>query len=312
MSMKSLTMTLKPKIPCDSTVSILLLTVVGYWILPVENARILAVETIPGKSPWNVMSSILRVLSDNGHHVTVFTPFPDGDRKNYKEVSTFSDFPYVLLDYNASEILKNWSNPISMIELTRVSYRKYCNDIMYENVQLKAIMQNNGRSNFDLVIVESIGRNCVSYLATKLNLPLIHVITSPMETFVERSIIGHVPNPATISHIYANHAVPKTFFQRLSNTALLAYTMLAISCDEWIQMHFNPKPHNLITNLVKPSVIFVNSHYISESSRAFPPNVIQVGGIHLQPVKSIPNVSRTILVNFQLIYLIKYDNNSGI
>lgn len=50
---------------------------------PVDAANILAVETIPGKSHWNVMRSVLRALTERGHTVTVFTPFVDGDRDGY-------------------------------------------------------------------------------------------------------------------------------------------------------------------------------------------------------------------------------------
>lgn len=46
---------------------------------------------------------------------------------------------------------------------------------------------------------------------------------------------------------------------------------------------------------VKPSIVFLNTYYVTEAPRPFPPNVIQVGGIHLQPPEDdiIPAVSYT-------------------
>lgn len=287
-------MYMKSNALCTSSMlpALILLTFACSWILPVENARILAVETVPGTSHWNVVSSILRVLSDNGHHVTAFTPYIGGNRENYTEVDTSGSFTKIL-NRDLIEALEEWAHPKTMIDYVRTIGRQYC-DWLYGNDRLSRIIKENEGSNFDLVIIETLGINCVSYLATKLNLPVIYLVTSPMVTYSERSIFGHVPNPAVISNLLLNHAVPKTFAQRLSNTAFLAYSMLGISYDEWIYKYFNPKPYDLITNPVQPSLTFLNSHFISEASRPYPPNVIQIGGIHLKPTKSIPNVSNTV------------------
>lgn len=272
-----------------SVIPILTFTLACSWILPVENARILAVETIGGKSHWNVVSAILRVLSENGHHVTVFTPFTDGNRENYTEVDLSKAYE-LKVNLNITETLQKWANPRSMIDFLRMEGRHYC-DVVYGNDRMKKIIENNERSNFDLVIIESIGINCVSYLATKLDLPMIYLITSPSITYNEFFTMGYIPNPAAISYFFASYAVPKTFVQRLSNTALMAYSTLSMAYDNWRFKYFNSKPYDLMTNTVQPSLIFLNSHFISEASRPFPPNVIEVGGIHLKPVKSIPNVS---------------------
>eukprot|EP00102_Acyrthosiphon_pisum_P020892 XP_016658102.1 PREDICTED: UDP-glucuronosyltransferase 2B17-like [Acyrthosiphon pisum] len=110
-----------------------------------------------------------------------------------------------------------------------------------------------------------------------------------MVTFEERVISGDIPNSATISHLYADHAIPKTFVQRLSNTVLLVYNMMILSVDKCIRKYTINRPYNWVTNIVQPSMTFVNSHFISEVSRPFPQNVVQVGGIHLKPPKCIPN-----------------------
>lgn len=263
---------------------------------PVESARILAVETVAGRSHWNFMSSILRVLSENGHHVTVFTPFPDGPRANYTEVDTSKAYR-IFLEMNVIDTLKEWAHPTAMVEHARRDGRGYC-DIIYGNEQLKKLMETHERINFDVIVIESIGRECIQYLATKLKLPMIFSIPSPMPTFAERTFFGHYPNPATISHLYSGHSVPKTFTQRLTNTALLAYSVVVMGVNDWIKKYTESKPYD-VASLDKPSLIFVNSHYISEASRPYPPHVIQVGGLHLKPAKKLPAVSgdRTIILH---------------
>lgn len=269
-----------------------LLTLTCSCIPPVENLRILAVLSVPGRSHWNYMRSVLHVLTENGHRVTAFTPFPDGDRDNYTEVDMSAEFPK-LLDMNVIDTMDLVSRPTSMVDYTLNIGRQYC-DVMYKNVQLEKMMRNRrGNSDFDVILVQSIGRNCVSYLATRLKLPMIYLISSSLTTFSERFDTGHVPNPATISHLLADHAVPKTFGQRLSNAAILAYSTVVFDVGDWIKKYTEPKPYDWVESLDRPALTFVNSHFVSQASRPLPPNVIQVGGVHLRPSKSLPDVSKT-------------------
>ncbi|XP_022164555.1 uncharacterized protein LOC111029724 [Myzus persicae] len=210
-------MTRKPRMLYTYLFSIFIVyTFVGSRTLPVESARILAVETIAGRSHWNFVSSILRVLSNNGHHVTVFTPFPEGQRDNYAEVNTTNDHA-TYVELNLTDTVDLWGNPTAMVEFIRTKRIPVC-DAAYKSVELNKIMEEKENSNFDLLIIEILGYDCELYLASKLNSPLIYLISSPMVTFQERLISGDIPNPATISHLYANHAIPKTFVQRFSNT----------------------------------------------------------------------------------------------
>lgn len=270
----------------------LVYTFVSSRILPVETARILAVESIAGKSHWNYVSSILRVLSNNGHQVTVFTPFPEGERANYTEVDTSIDFGpgFILKDLIVT--MDFMGSPMTMIKTIRTKRTFMC-DKVYSNMQLNKIMEDNENTKFDILIIEHLGYDCDLYLAKKLKLPFIYLISSPMLTFAERSIFGDIPNPATISYLFSDHAIPKTFVQRFLNTAMLAYSTVLLSYDKWIRNYTTNRKYDLGTSTIRPSLTFVNSHFISEASRPFPQNVIQVGGIHLKPPGSIPNVSKT-------------------
>jgi len=270
----------------------LVYTFVSSLILPVETARILAVESIAGKSHWNYVSSILRVLSNNGHQVTVFTPFPEGERDNYTEVDTSINFGpgFILKDLIVTMDLMG--PPTTMVKTIRTKRTFMC-DKVYSIMQLNKIMEDNENTNFDILIIEHLGYDCDLYLAKKLKLPFIYLISSPMLTFTERSIFGNIPNPATISYLFSDHAIPKTFVQRFLNTAILTYSTVLLNYDKWIRNYSTNRPYDLGTSTVRPSLTFVNSHFISEASRPFPQNVIQVGGIHLKPPGSIPNVSKT-------------------
>jgi len=259
------------------------------WTMPLaDTARILAVETVAGKSHWYFMSSVLRSLTEAGHTVTVFTPFPDGDRANYTEVDTSHNFP-MKLDMDVVQMFREASDPIMLINTMSGAIRFYC-DAVYGDRKLTDLMASGIRDRYDLLIIEPLGIDCVSHLAASLGLPVIYSIPSPMITYAERLFTGHLSNPATVSNMLANHAVPGTFVQRLTNTGLLTYGLARSRYDRLVTLFTDAKPYDLAPT-VNPSIIFQNSHYITESSRPVTPNVVYVGGIHLKPLKTIPKVS---------------------
>lgn len=85
------------------------------------------------------------------------------------------------------------------------------------------------------------------------------------------------------------HGVPKTFVQRIENAALLSYGLLTFGCTEYLLKYIEPKPYD-VQKPVQPSVLFVNSHYITEASRPYSSNFVSVDGIHLNAVQNISKV----------------------
>ncbi|XP_022162079.1 UDP-glucuronosyltransferase 2B9-like isoform X3 [Myzus persicae] len=269
-----------------TAVSLILWLSVDLWTMPVgDAARILAVETVPGKSHWYFMRSLLSSLTDAGHTVTVFTMFPDGDRANYTEVDTSGEFP-LKLDMDLMMLIEGASEPFTLVGFMPGAIRLYC-DMIYGNQKLADLMASGARDQYDLLIIEPQFFDCFSYLVDSLGLPVIYSIPSPMISFSERLFTGHLSNPATVSNLLANHAVPGTFVQRFINTALLTYGLARTTYDQLVIKFTDSKPYNLAPT-VNPSIIFQNSHYASEASRPVTPNLIDVGGIHLKPPKTIP------------------------
>lgn len=277
----------KSNILFKSVVATFIIMFIVQWIVPVENARILALETVGGQSHWNFLSSVLRSLTDVGHEVTVFTPFPEGNRVNYTEVDT-SKQSVIRINIDPIQTMKHFRNPIVATDTISKYSSNYC-DRLYDNPQFKEIFLDSGNVVYDVIIMEPIIGDCMSFVANTLNLPMIFTIPSPMITSMERDFTGHISNPACVSHILAYFAVPKTFAQRFTNTALLVYTTLRTKYNMWLKKITDPRLYDL-SPVVTPSIIFQNSHYITEASRPVVNNLIDIGGIHLKAAKSLPEV----------------------
>lgn len=147
-----------------------------------ECANILAIETITGNSHWNIFSSVLRSLTDKGHHVTVFTPITDGNCENYTEIDTSDDLPNKR-GIGLTDMINVLGDPIKSLWFGPRIARFYC-DIIHRNKRLKNILESFVRTDFDVVLIESLWLDCMSYVATKLNFPIIYIVPQPMVTFL--------------------------------------------------------------------------------------------------------------------------------
>ncbi|KAF0721384.1 UDP-glucuronosyltransferase 2B17-like, partial [Aphis craccivora] len=225
----------------------------------VNALQILAIEFIPARSHWNFMSAVLQSLSDNGHNVTVYTPFQAGNRSNYTEINL--ELPS-MVGMDAMESLKMFAKPTDLITSVMNMTRHFCN-IAHEQKDIRELL-NSGKSNFDIIITETASSECSSYVASKINLPMIYLVPSPMLTHIEHSVFGDGPNPATVSHLVAYHAVPRTFAQRLSNFILLGTSLFALIYKEMELKKIDPQPYDLVKPK-KPSLVFMNTHYITDA-----------------------------------------------
>lgn len=250
-------------------------------------ANILAVGTVPGRSHWNFMSAVLRALTDRGHTVVAFTSYPSAAATggNYTEVDTSA----VLRRHTgerASTVLADYSR-LSYIVPSVVRWsRQFC-DAVYNVEQIRTLMHGGGGNRFDLLVTEPLGSECVAHLAAAAGgLPMVYVVPTPMITYMQPSIVGHSANPAYVPHLLYGSAV-RAFRHRLANTAVYAYGLLA----RWYtERTAGRRPYDA-GEPVKPSVVFVNSHHVTEPAMLLPANVQHVGGIHLHRPNALPPVS---------------------
>ncbi|XP_025419519.1 UDP-glucuronosyltransferase 2A3-like, partial [Sipha flava] len=272
-----------------TAVLVALLCVAALVPAPATGAmNVLAVQTVAGKSHWNVMSAVLRALTDRGHNVTVFTPFLDGDRDRYTEVHVRDGVLMGAVGMDAMELIRDIGTTSAVMTVMANFTRASCETIFQHPRMADTLRNGSGSSaGFDVVVIEPMLSECVSYVATELRVPLIYVVPSPILTYLERSLFGHVPNPAVVAHVLSSHGVPKTFTERLTNTLLTVHCSLRKWYAERRQRLSNPQPFDRV-DLVKPSLTFTNTHFITEPARPLTQDIVQIGGIHLAQPKGIP------------------------
>jgi len=254
---------------------------------PVGAANILAVQPIAGKSHWNVVRAVLRALTDRGHNVTVFTPFVDGDRPGYTEVDV-SEKASMFFAIDATFLIQKFSSRKKTLWSMANYTRRSC-DMIYGDQRMVDILDGVATRQFDLVVTEPLGSDCVAYAATVLRVPLVYVVAFPIITFMERSLTGHTPNPASTAHVLSSYSTPKTFAERFVNVVLTVYCS-ALKWYSELQLKLANHRAYDSADLIKPSLIFINSHFTTDPARPLTPDLVPIGGIHLAPPKPIPEV----------------------
>lgn len=255
----------------------------------VDAARVLAFETVAAKSHWNFMRAVLHALAARGHSVKVYTPFPDlgtPPTDNYTEVKTSAEYQIdgansstTVVNLDASVVIPLFARPSFMVPFIVKSSRSTCDDMD------RVLSRDVGA--YDLFVTEPLSSECVSHAARWLGVPLVYVVPAPLLPWIETGAFGHYSNPAVATHLFAPYAVPDTLYRRLHSAALHLYTVCG---NYWYTAAAERRPYDLVPP-VRPALVFVNTHHVTEPPRPVPANRVDVGGIHLTAPQPLPAVS---------------------
>lgn len=257
-----------------------------------DGARVLAFQSVAAKSHWYFMRGVLRALVDAGHHVKVYTPFPASrDRNetaaaagNYIEVDTRAEYELTAVDMDATVVSQQLSRTSTLIPFLTDSSRYICDLVD------KLLPDSDGGGAFDLFITEPLSDECASYATRRLGVPLIYTIPAPPMPWIETGVFGHYANPSYVQHMLYAYTVHDSFYRRLCNVALHIQSSYLHYRTTAAAAAVENRPYDRVPP-IKPSMVFVNTHYITEHARPVPADRMNVGGIHLKKPEPLPAVS---------------------
>lgn len=267
-------------------------------VTPSHTANILAVLPHQGLSHHMVYMPILRELANREHDVTVISNFPS-EHPNITDVSIMGSVPIDNNNVSITDLPKSTND--LLLSLNTV-WSFYTRGKVYESMftvdGVKKLL--NGPSKYDLLLTEHFNNELSLVFAHKFNVPFI--LMSSCNTFPW--------NERAVGQPYALAIKPSTFtslppkmnlYDRSMNTIsnviqLLVYAYFCrkrdeVSIKEKLNMDVSLDP--LVS---KASLIFVNTHFTMFGPKPLVPAVVEVGGIHIQPVKPLPVVSTQHLI----------------
>nr|QPA18404.1 UDP-gluconosyltransferase [Trialeurodes vaporariorum] len=254
--------------------------------------KILGLFPYNGKSHVIMFKSIMEGLAKRDHDVQVLSHYPlETPLENYTDLSVSGSIPlpnnqksFELFDYAHLDIF----NVRSLISLYhRIEEHE---DVMKTEAVQKLM---NSTERYDLIITESFVTDMTLGFVNKFKVPFVLLNSCSLPSWTG-SLVASPQNPSFIPHFQSRFSPRMTFSERLRNTLGLAtrlaawYWFFVPQNQRIMNRYFGDNSPALLKIAKNVSLVLVNTHYSITGSRPFAPNVLEVGGIHIGPPKTLP------------------------
>lgn len=264
-----------------------------------DAAKILVLHPTPAKGHVVVMEPFFQELASRGHNVTLITTYPHKPPvPNLNEIDVSYEFPTLISNFSFEMIKETMPNPFQAPFFMADIEENIC-QVMFSGKVMKTLLESN--ETYDLVVTEIFTADCFVPFAHKFKAPLISFVTSSALPWVADRT-GLPDNPSYIPNYFADLSSSMSFSERLYNTAVLLcskfvyYFYSLPKTQRLLNLYFDDSMPSINELTKETSLVFVNSHFVLTESRPFPPNVIEIGGIHIKSSgMSLPKDLRDIL-----------------
>ncbi|XP_063921532.1 UDP-glycosyltransferase UGT5-like [Zophobas morio] len=259
-------------------------------------AKILGVFTSPERSHYILGSTLMKALAEKGHDVTVLSSY--GEKEPPKTKGTYRDIVVTEIMKNMNEMMAGGQGSMfdqgDMSPFLAAGFLAFMMPQMMEpglgDKEIQKLMHSNEK--FDVVIVEQFMNDAEKALSTHFGAPLI-VVSSMGANYWVNTLVGNPSPPSYIPMISTDYSIPMTFCERLENSLLFLLTEVLFKW--YVYPYENAKIKKYIPNgpdindvLYNASIILMNSHPSLNQPVPYVPNMIDIGGFHVQPPKKLP------------------------
>ncbi|XP_046975415.1 UDP-glucosyltransferase 2-like [Vanessa cardui] len=245
--------------------------------------HILCLHHIPSMSHHNLGKGIVKALLKAGHEVTWVTPYPNKTLENSN--LTLIDVSYVVEATGPLDVKLSRITSLSMIkEISR--------NISQAALHVQELREALVKNQYDAVVSEWFMSDVEAGYAAIQQAPWILLSTIVMHPHLEH-LVDTVRSVPTNPMIMFDFPIPMGLKHRLMNSAAYLLTTL----DNWWDSSFNAalykssfEPLAKARGMTLPpysealfniSILFVNSHPSFSAPQTLPPNVIEIGGYHI-------------------------------
>lgn len=163
-------------------------------------------------------------------------------------------------------------------------------DSIYSQESVQDLIRSD--SKFDLIIIFNPMSEMLLPFSYRFNAPII--LFSPIgSTFFINSITGNISPYSYVPHVFSPYSDNMNFIERVQNTLIgitteiISYILIRPQFERIIEKYFpNSPPLNELRDNV--ALALVNSHFSTETPRPYTPNMIQIGGFHVENIDPLP------------------------
>ncbi|XP_055614414.1 UDP-glucosyltransferase 2-like [Uranotaenia lowii] len=267
-----------------------------------EGARILAIFPSPAKSHQIVFRAVVRGLLEKGHQVLMMTTDPfETDNPNVTQISW--DFAHRIVDDNF-DVAKLRQNGCSSLEvawrLMDVTRKFVAAELAHPEVQY--LIENPHLHQFDVLLVEYFHMTPFFAFSELYQIPMVGITSIDSIGFAHQ-VVGNVMNVVAHPEMNQKYAAFPGFFNRLwavLEKLFIDYILLPIEFsmyDRIIDQNFGSNMSKSYELMQRLDFLMTNVEPVLGFVRPTVPQAIQLGLLHVQPAKALPNDLQLFLDN---------------
>ncbi|KAI4462072.1 UDP-glucosyltransferase [Holotrichia oblita] len=270
---------------------ILVLGFVTLFLSLTDAAKILVVFPFRAHSHWSIGNALVRGLAAKGHEVTFVTPYEEKETvKNVKSV--FLSEVYRIGEEMRSDI--NLFEIFHMPSFLIIPFLGHMSllaaEVTFADPAMEAIL--NSEETYDAVVIESFFADSLQGIGYKLKAPTIlltafgpGILTNYLSA--NPDIYSHMPHP------FSGYTQNMNFCERVNNY------LIAMLQSLFNKLYFLPQQNKILHKFIPdaPNLYELNANISLQLFNSDPaingpmpllPNLVEVGGIHIQPPKKLP------------------------
>ncbi|KAK9891158.1 hypothetical protein WA026_013475 [Henosepilachna vigintioctopunctata] len=265
-----------------------ILLVVIVYLGVSKAANILGIWFYSGKSHHILGEVLLKELARRGHNVTMVSTFPLKEPfPNYTDVyltgmkEDHDEKLRAFLDMNKADIFTFLNFVLGIT--------KAHTELTLVHPEMERLLESGTK--FDVIITDWFLNFAIFYFGKLLNCPVIP-LASLGTLSVQNMLTGNPDEPSYIPILGLEFPIEMSFFQRTFNGIVHLYLQLIGRSNmryhqDLIKKHFNDTmtDEEMSDTL---ALVLSNGHYSFESPRPYVPNIIPVGGFHIEAPKKLP------------------------
>ncbi|XP_018334968.1 UDP-glucuronosyltransferase 2B15 [Agrilus planipennis] len=258
-----------------------------------DGYRILGINIFHGKSHFVMFERLYKELAKRGHVVDVVSHFPQKNPPpRYNDLSIKGIVPNLVSAVSLSFFEQLSTSTVAMVDfMTTDCGLDACTKALNTSVARDLKMST---QKYDLIISEIFGSDCPFGYAYLFDVPVVTLTTSVNLPW-GNDRFGNPDNPSYIPNYFLPYLSEMTLWERIWNTVVVMtakfrYKQKSLSrSNEAVKNFFGSSTPELEDLIMKYSALhLVNSHYSINVARPWVPNVIEVGGLHIQDPKPLP------------------------
>ncbi|XP_026808482.1 UDP-glucuronosyltransferase 2A2-like isoform X1 [Rhopalosiphum maidis] len=260
-------------------------------ISPADTANILAVFPHEGFSHHLVYLPYIQELANRKHNITFISNYPI-EHPNINNLSIRGSIPLRNNKENISSFENKSMNEImqSINIIWMFNKRGKVHEAMFTVDSVMTLLNN--PSKFDLLITEHFNNELFMAFAFKFNIPFILLSSCNLLPWNQHAV-GQPYSLANIPITLTSLSIKMNFYERVINIIsqaiqLFGFKLLCRARDEATIKRNLDIDVSLDQMILNASLIMVNTHFTMFTSKPLVPAVVEIGGIHIMPIKPLP------------------------